>query len=117
MEGLLNLLTAISVVLIVLVLVSVRRMHVRVEYSMSWLSAAFALLVLSRCHVALNYIAAALRIDSPALALLTLTGCLFLLVVFRLSVVVSALKDSNIALAQRVAILEYQIRSHEEQQA
>ncbi len=118
MEGLLNFLTAISVVLIVFVLVSVRRMHIRVEYSVSWLGAAIALLVLSRSRIALTWLASALGIESPALALLTIVGCLFLLVVFRLSVVVSALKDANIALAQRVAILEYRIRSlHEEQEA
>lgn len=117
MEGLLNLLTVISVVLLLLVLFSVRRMHVRVEYSMSWLGAALALLALSRSRTALAYMADALGIESPPLALLTLVGCLFLIVVFRLSVVVSALKDANIALAQRVAILEYRIRCHEEQQA
>jgi hypothetical protein len=38
-------------------------------------------------------------------------GCLFLLVLFRLSVIISALKDANIALAQRLAILEYHIVS------
>ena len=34
---------------------------------------------------------------------------------FRLSVILSALKDANIALTQRIAILEFQIESvHEE---
>ncbi len=117
MEGLLNFLTVISVVLIVFVLASVRRMHVRVEYSVSWLGAGLTLLVLSRSKTALTYLSGALGIESPGLALITLVGCLFLLVVFRMSVVVSSLKDANIALTQRVAILEYRLRSHEEPEA
>ena len=48
MERLLNVMTGASVLLIVLVLVSVRRAHIRVEYSVSWLLAGVALLVLSR---------------------------------------------------------------------
>jgi hypothetical protein len=118
MEGLLNLLTGISLLLLLLVMFSVRRMHVRVEYSVSWFGAALTLLVLSRSQAALDWLARTVGIASPALALLTMVGCLFLLVVFRLSVVVSSLKDSNIALAQRVAILEYRLQSaHEKQKA
>lgn len=117
MEGLLNFLTVLAVVLIAMVLYSVRRSHIRVEYSVSWLGAALTLLVLSRSHRALEYLAAFLGMGSPPLALLTLVGCLFLLVLFRLSVIISALKDANIALAQRVAILEFHLHSlHEEVQ-
>jgi hypothetical protein len=45
MEGLLNLLTGVSLALIAIVMISVRRMHVRVEYSVSWFGAALTLLV------------------------------------------------------------------------
>jgi hypothetical protein len=115
MQGLLNFLTGLSVLLMAMVLVSVRRSHTRVEYSMSWLAAALALLVLARWRGLLDWLAAALGIDAPPLALLTLVGCLFLLVLFRLSVIVSALKDANIALTQRIAILEFKLDSaHEE---
>jgi hypothetical protein len=45
-----------------------------------------------------------------------LVFCVFFVVIYRLSIRVSALKDANIALAQRLAILEYQLKSgHEEQ--
>ena len=114
MEGLLNFLTGVAIVLIVLVLFSVRRSHIRVEYSVSWLGAALTLLVLSRSHRLLEYLAGLLGISLPPLALLTLVGCLFLLVLFRFSVIISALKDANIALAQRVAILEYRLQSLDE---
>jgi hypothetical protein len=118
MEGLLDFLTGLSVVLILLVLISVRRAHIRVEYSVSWFGAALTLLVLARLPGALEWLAALLGIDSPPLALLSLAGCLFLLVLFRFSVIISALRDNNIALAQRVAILEYHMQSfHEKDQA
>ncbi len=114
MEDLLTFLTGLSLVLIVLVLVSVRRSHIRVEYSVSWLGAAVTLLVLSRSHFLLDHLARALGLSYPPLVLLTLVGCLFLLVLFRFSVIISRLKDANIALAQRLAILEYRIESHVE---
>jgi hypothetical protein len=52
------------------------------------------------------------------LALLALVSITFLVVFFRLSVVLSQLKDSNVASVQRIAILEYQLRElNEEKQA
>jgi len=117
MEGMLNFMTGLSVALIVMVLFSVRRAHIRVEYSVSWFAAAVALLLLSRSHAALNELAAVLGIGSPPLALLMLVGCVFLVILFRFSMIISALKDANIALAQRVAILEFHLQSlHEEAQ-
>jgi hypothetical protein len=114
MEGLLNALTGLSLLVIVMVLVSVRRSHIRVEYSVSWLGAALTLLVLSRSRYVMHRLAELLGITPPPLAVLTLVGCLFLLVLFRLSVIISALKDANIALAQRVAILEFHIKALDE---
>jgi hypothetical protein len=111
MDGLLNFLTGLSVVLILMVLVSVRRSHIRAEYSLSWLAAAVTLLILSRSHPLLDWLARFLGFASPPMALLLLVGCLFLLVLFRLSVIISALRDANIALAQRLAILEYYVGS------
>ncbi|HVX65485.1 MAG TPA: DUF2304 domain-containing protein, partial [Bryobacteraceae bacterium] len=101
----------LSLLLIVMVLVSVRRSHIRPEYSVSWLGAALTLLVLSRLHAILEKLAALLGLPSAPVALLMLVGCLFLLVLFRLSVIISALKDSNIALTQRLAIVEYLVQN------
>ncbi len=111
MNGLSNFLTAVSVALIVMVLASVRRMHIRVEYSVSWLGAAVMLLAISRSHTAMRWLVRVVGIESPGDAVLAFVGCVFLLVLFRVSVVVSALKDANIALAQRVAILEFHLES------
>jgi hypothetical protein len=48
--------------------------------------------------------------------LLILVFCVFLVVIYRLSVVISDLKDANIAMAQRLAILEFQLQSLNEKQ-
>jgi len=111
MDRLLNVTTGVSIVLLVLVLISLRRAHIRVEYSVSWLLAAAALLGLSLARPLLNATAVWLGIPGSPVALLLIVGSLFLLMFFRFSVIVSKLRDDNIALAQRVAILEFHINS------
>ncbi len=117
MDRLLDVTTGLSAALLVLVLISVRRAHIRVEYSVSWLAAAVLLLILSRMRDLLDRIAAFLGMTGGPLALLMIASSVFLMVFYRFSVVISHLKDNNIALAQRVAILEFHLRSmHEEKQ-
>jgi hypothetical protein len=116
MDRLLNAMTVLSIGLMVVILFSVRRSHIRVEYSVSWLVASFIILVLSRSHTLLAWIATYLGLTYPPLALVMLVFCVFLVVFYRFSVVISNLKDANIALAQRLAIVEFQFRnSHEKQ--
>ena len=114
MDRLLNFTAGMSILLIALVLTSVRRAHIRVEYSVSWLIASLAILVLSRSQQSLEIIAAYLGIVYPPLALMLLAGCVFVIIFYRFSVIISKLKDDNIALAQRVAILEYHLQSMRE---
>jgi hypothetical protein len=115
MERLLNVMTVFSVVLLLIVLRSVRRSHIRVEYSVSWLGASATLLVISRLDGVLSWIGNAVGIDDMALALVFIAGCLFLIVFYRFSIVISDLKDANISLAQRVAILEFHLRALNEE--
>jgi hypothetical protein len=114
MERLLNAMTVLSLLLMAMVLFSVRRSHIRVEYSASWLAAAVILLVLSRSSFALEWISSQLGLQYPPLALLLLIVCVFVIVIYRLSVVISDLKDANIAMAQRLAIVEFQLQSRNE---
>ena len=72
------------------------------------------LLVLSRFPAALGWVGEMLGVADPAAALLMVAGCIFGVVLFRLSLRISGLKDSNIALAQRVAILEYRLEALDE---
>ena len=111
MDRLLNVMTGTSVLLIVLVLASLRRAHIRVEYSVSWLIAAVALLVVSRSPSFFDAAAGFLGISYPPLALLLIIGGVFLLMFYRFSIMISKLRDDNIALAQRLAILEFHLQS------
>jgi hypothetical protein len=111
MDRLLNVLTILSGALLLSVLVSVRRAHIRVEYSVSWLLAGAALLILSRSRAVLESAAHQLGISYPPLALLLVIGGLFLLMFYRFSVILSKLRDDNIALAQRLAILEFHLEN------
>lgn len=111
MDRLLHWTTGLSVLLILLVLASVRRAHIRVEYSVAWLVAALALLALSLSPSGLEHAAAMFGITYAPVALLIIAGAVFLLVFFRLSVIISKLKDDNIALAQRLAIVEFRLQN------
>jgi len=116
MDRLLHVTTWVSLALLAMVLISVRRAHIRVEYSVTWLLAAGAMLVLSRMQSALDALRGLLGLPDTPLALFLLAGTVFLVVFFRFSVIISHLRDDNVALAQRVAILEhrlYGLETHE----
>jgi len=110
MDRLLNVTTVVAIVLLLLVLFSIRRAHIRVEYSVSWLIAAVGLLALSRQRHIMEFAARNIGLgNDPPLALFLVGASVFLIMFFRYSVIVSHLRDDNIALAQRVAILEFHI--------
>jgi len=110
MERLLDVLALFSVLLFLIVLRGLRRSRIRVEYSVSWLAAAIALFALSRLRGPLDWVAAYLRLNEPALALIILILLVFLGVFYRFSIIISHLKDMNITLTQKVAVLDYQLR-------
>jgi hypothetical protein len=109
MDRLFDVVAIFSLVLIVWVLSSVRRAHIRVEYSVSWLLAGAVLLVLARWRTLDDWMAAALGISDSFIALAMFAGAAFLVVLYRLSLRISGLKDSSITLAQQVAILEFRL--------
>jgi hypothetical protein len=101
----------LSLALIVAVLLGVRRAHIRVEYSVAWLMAAIVVLALSLSSSTLKWAGDILGYSDPTVALLVICGGIFVVVLYRSSLRISGLKDANIALAQRVAILEYRLES------
>ena len=120
MDRLLNVVTAVSAILLVMILISVRRAHIRVEYSVTWLLAAAAMLILSLAHPLLEGFRNLLGLPDSPLTLFLPAGGAVLIMLFRFSVIISHLRDDNIALAQRLAILEYHLqhlRNHENQEA
>ena len=99
----------LAVLLIAQIVRSVRREHIRVEYSMTWLGAALLLLVLCLSDTAMAALAALIGVRDASLVLIVLAGVLFVFTFFRYSLVVSSLKDHNIQLAQKVGMLEWEI--------
>ena len=115
MDSLLHVTTALSLLLLALVLISVRRAHIRVEYSVSWLLAAVVMLLLSLSRPVLEAIARWTGLPYTPLTLFLISGTVFLVMFFRFSIIISHLRDDNVALAQRVAMLEYRVRSSEQE--
>jgi len=100
----------LSALLILLIVRSVRREHIRVEYSMAWLGTALLLLLLSLSDRAMVVLAHWLGLrGSTPLVLIALAGILFVFTFFRYTIAVSRLKDHNIQLAQKVGMLEWEI--------
>ncbi len=120
MQLLLNLLTGFGVFLFLIVLRSLRREHIRVEHSVSWLAASLALVAISAAVPLIDSGARATALPRAAElsdALLFVVFSIALWIGYRSSRVASELKDMNITLTQRVAILEFQIRElHEKEQ-
>jgi len=116
MDRLLNVVTGMSVLLIGLVFFAIRRAHIRVEYSVSWLGAALVLLILAQWEWALGQVAEFLGVNHAPFALLLIILSLFLIVFYRFSLIISDLKDANIALTQKLAIIEYQLQHVQEKQ-
>jgi hypothetical protein len=120
MDHLLNVTTGLSIILLVMVLISVRRAHIRAEYSVTWLLSAAGMLILSRWHPVLDAVRNLIGLPDSPLTLFLLAGGVVLIMLFRFSVIISHLRDDNIALAQRLAILEFHLqnhRNHENQEA
>jgi hypothetical protein len=85
-----------------------------VESSVSWLVAAVVLLIFTSSRDMMGWISSLLGVADPVSALLMTWGAVFIAVLYRLSLRLSHLKDSNIALTQQVAILEFRLESLDE---
>ena len=114
MDPLLDVMTVLSAALMLTILFAVRRSHIRVEYSVSWLTATFVLLVLSRSRPLLHWMANFLGVKDAPLTLMMIVFAVFLVVFYRFSLIISNLKDANIALTQRLAIVEFQLQNGHE---
>ena len=69
------------------------------------------MLVLSRARPLLEAVRRWSGLPDTPLSLFLFAGGVFVLMFFRFSVIISHLRDDNIALAQRVAILEFHLRN------
>lgn len=117
MERIQIVILGLCLLLLVQIVLSVRREHIRVEYSMAWFGACLLLLALSLWEDGLRWLGQWMQIEDSATLLLLVAAILFLFTFFRFSVVVSGLKDNNIVLAQKVGTLEWEVRKQAEQLA
>lgn len=101
-----------SVVLVLVVLELIRSRRLRERYALLWLATGVVLTFLSAWRDGLNTIAGWVGIRSYPPAVLFAVGIVFILaVLLHYSTVISRLSDQNILLAQRLALLEEELRS------
>src|SRR6266581_6964018 len=100
-----------SFLLLVVVFELIRSRRLRERYALLWLLTGGVLLALSVWRDGLNTIAEWVGVKSYPPAILGAVGALFILVVLlHYSTVISRLSDQNTILAQRLALLEQQLR-------
>ena len=103
--------TIASVVLVVVVLELIRSRRLRERYALLWLLTGIVLVALSAWRDGLNTIAGWVGVRSYPPAVLFAVGILFIIaVLLHYSTVISRLSDQNTILAQRLALLEQQLR-------
>ncbi len=117
MDRLLSVVNLLSLASLLIILISVRRQRIRVEYSVTWLVAAAALFALTFSAAPTNWIGQWLGIPGGPTVLVIMILAAFLVVFYRFTSIISQLKDNSVALAQRVAVLEYLIASLHEKEA
>jgi hypothetical protein len=99
-----------SLLLLLVVLELVRGRRLKERYALLWIATGLVLLVLSAWRGGLNTIAGWVGIETYPPAVLFAVATLFiLLVLLHYSTVLSKLTDENVALAQRVALLEERV--------
>ena len=104
--------TVVSVLLLLVVFELIRSRRLRERYALLWLATGLVLVVLSAWRGGLNTIAGWLGVTGYPPAVLFAVGLLFVIaVLLHYSTVISRLSDQNTILAQRLALLEHELRS------
>ncbi len=104
-----------SFALVLVVLELIRSRKLRERYALLWLLTGLVLAALSLWRGGLNTIAGWLGVRSYPPAVLFAVGILFILaVLLHYSTVISRLTDQNVLLAQRLALLEQELRATKE---
>jgi hypothetical protein len=100
-----------SVLLLLFVFELIRSRRLRERYALLWLLTGVVVLALSLWRGGLNTIAGWVGVQTyPPAALFAIAALFILGVLLHYSTVISKLSDQNVILAQRVAILEAEVR-------
>ena len=106
---------AASLLLLVVVIELIRSRRLRERYALLWLLTGTVLLALSAWRGGLNTIAGWVGVQTyPPAVLFAVAFLLVLAVLLHYSTVLSKVTDQNVILAQRVALLEQQLRERED---
>jgi hypothetical protein len=106
-----------SLLFVLVILELIRSRRLRERYALLWLASGVVLLALSLWRGGLNTIAGWLGVETYPPAVLFAIGVLFILaVLLHYSTVISRLSDQNTILAQRLALMELQLRERAEQE-
>ena len=108
------LLAALGLTVVIVTLTSLRREHIRTEYSISWLALGVILTVFALVPEALERVSLHFGLQ-PTVAFSILGSILISALTFEISHVVSRLRDENVMLSQRIAILEYRLQQFDSQ--
>lgn len=101
-----------SILLLLVVFELIRSRRLRERYALLWLATGVVLLVLSAWRGGLNTIAGWLGVSTYPPAVLFAVATLFILIVLlHYSTVISKLSDQTTMLAQRLALLEQELRA------
>ena len=106
-----------AVILLLLILELIRSRRLQERYALLWLLTGIVILVLSAWRGLLAKLADLVGIAYPPSALFVLASFFVLTVLLHYSTVISQLSDQNRILAQRLAILEHELRLQAEEEA
>jgi hypothetical protein len=101
---------AAAVVLLLVILELIRSRRLQERYALLWLLTGIVILVLAAWRGLLAKLADLVGIAYPPSALFVLASFFVLMVLLHYSTVISKLSDQNAILAQRLALLEHELR-------
>ncbi len=99
-----------SLLLLVIVLELIRRRRLRERYALLWVFAGGVMLALSLWRSGVDTIAGLVGIHYAPSALFALASLFIVVLLLHFSTVISRLADENAILAQRLALLEAEVR-------
>ena len=102
-----------SLCLFIFILELVRRRRLRVEYSILWLTAAIAVLILSVFRSLLEGFAGIVGVFYAPAALFLVALFFGILLFIHFSIIMTRLANENTTLAQRIALLEARVEKGE----
>ena len=104
---------AASLLLLVVIFELIRRRRLQERYALLWIATGVVILVLSLWRSGLSKLASLVGIAYPPNALFILASFFILVLLLHYSTVISKLVSQNTRLAQRIALLEQQLRARD----